>query len=635
MCGFVGICFAENSEQLLAISKMRDALMHRGPDDASLWRDEASGVALGHRRLSIVDLSSHGRQPMISSSGRYVITFNGEIYNFRELKHRLEKEQRIQLTGHSDTEVLLGAIEVYGIDKALELSVGMFAFALWDKADQVLYLARDRFGEKPLYYGWIHHTLIFSSELKALSFFPGFSKAINKDILEVYLRYAYIPAPYSIYRNIYKVLPGKYLKISGVGKEEEKTYWSAKEVAQRGILSPTHLSFEQAADELERRVSTAVGLQMLADVPVGAFLSGGVDSSLITALMQTQTKTPIKTFSVGFAEATFDEAPYAKTIAAHLGTQHTELYMTARDCEEILVNLPSLYDEPFADPSQLPTFLVAKLAKEQVTVSLSGDGGDEFFGGYQRYFYAQHLATFFKYIPSSLRVAFGRSCAVLFNALPSGWQHSMSVQKCMKYARLLQEAKEKYDYYFSLMSINSSKWLNRNVEGAALRWPKDHENWLKTNNFFEWMMFFDTMTYLPDDILTKLDRTTMAVSLEGRVPFLDHRIYEFAWQLPINYKMQKGDGKKILKEILYRYVPKALVDRPKHGFGFPLGKWLRGPLKPLFEEMFSQETMLGEYFNVPYLKAQWVKTSTYLDHASDRIFWAIFVFYRWLKNSDA
>ncbi len=631
MCGIVGICFAKNQAQLTAVSSMRDALTHRGPDDAGIWIDDHLGVALGHRRLSILDLSAHGHQPMRSSTGRYMIVFNGEIYNFRELRAQLEKITDIKLIGHSDTEVLLAAIETYGFHQAIQLAVGMFAIALWDRQDQALYLARDRFGEKPLYYSWIGQTLIFASELKAFKRFPDFGAVINKEMIGVYLKYNYIPAPYSIYEGAYKILPGKYLKINARGEQHEETYWSAKGIAQQGILSPTQLSFSEATDQLESTLKETIALQMVADVPVGAFLSGGIDSSLIVALMQAQASSPVKTFSVGFEEESFNEAPYAKKIAAHLGTDHTELYMTPTHWKEALNNFSILYDEPFADPSQLPTFLVSKLAREKVKVSLSGDGGDELFGGYQRYWYAQQLWNVCKFFPTPLRKTIGRLSNAAFKILPDFLQQSAQLRKLGKYAKLLKDAEEKYDYYFSLLSVNPNPWLNQGLNKSEIFY-ENRDEWLQANNFLEWMLFFDTVVYLPDDILTKLDRATMAISLEGRIPFLDHRIYEFAWQLPIHYKVEQGQGKKILRSMLNRYIPKSLRDRPKHGFGFPLGKWIRGPLKPLFDEAFSHEQQLSEYFNVKYIQEAWKKAGDVPDHTLDATFWAIFVFAQWLED---
>lgn len=625
MCGIAGVCFSEKKEQLSAVPLMRDALRHRGPDDEGIWFDSQAGVGLGHRRLAIVDLSSYGHQPMISASGRYVIVFNGEIYNFKHLKTQLEKERGIVFRGHSDTEVFLAGLDEWGMDDVLAACVGMFAMAVWDRQERSLYLVRDRFGEKPLYYGWINHSLVFASELKAFHHFPEFRPTINKKILGSYLRYSYIPAPYSIWEGIYKIMPGRYLKISGPQKIEEKMYWSAKQIVESNRLISSPLSYEEATDELEKRLKDAVALQMMADVPVGAFLSGGVDSSLITALMQAQSTSKVQTFSIGFDETVFNEAHYAKAVARHLGTEHTELYMTAQTCQDAIALFPSLYDEPFADSSQLPTWLVSKLAKEKVKVSLSGDGGDELFGGYQRYFYAQYMWNICRRVPFPVRKTIGNILHGTFGKLS---------EKLARYANLLTTAKERQDFYFSLTGFAPEQWLAVSVD-ELLTTENRRDGWLDTPHFVEWMLWLDTVTYLPDDLLTKVDRASMAVSLESRVPFLDHRVYEFASTLPITYKMYRGQGKRILRDILYHYVPKELIDRPKQGFGIPLGKWLRGPLRSQMQELLHHNKSLGEYWNVEKLKKYWKIACDTSSSQYDTVFWAVFVFQQWLSVQPA
>lgn len=631
MCGIAGVCFATTREQLQSVTAMSHSLRHRGPDDDGTWFDFDANIGLAHRRLSIVDLSESGHQPMLSASGRYVIVLNGEIYNHLEIKHALQKNHSVFFRGHSDTEILLAAIDAWGIDKTLEKSVGMFAFALWDKKEHALYLARDRFGEKPLYYSWIDDALVFASELRAFRFFPGFQKKISSNALDLYLRYAFIPEPFSIYENVFKLKPGNYLKIKNKNNIQEKTYWSAKNVAKHALENKSTLSYSEAIDALEKKLLETVALQCQADVPVGAFLSGGIDSSLITALMQKNSSKPIGTFSIGFHDKSFNEAHHAKKVAQHLGTYHTELYVTEKMCQDMLPSFLATYDEPFVDQSQLPTYLLAKLAREKVVVSLSGDAGDELFGGYSRYQHANRYWNRFRVIPDVMRNVLGSGVTTLLKKISVPNRYQDTLRKLVKYGELFANAKRREDIYFAFIRSDSQVWSAQPIAEPPTLFNTQNQ-WLETDNFSSWMMWLDTVTYLPDDILTKVDRMTMAVGLENRAPFLDHRIFEFAWSLPISYKMHHGQGKRILRDILYRYVPKALVDRPKQGFGIPLSAWMRGPMMKYVEEVLYDTHSLREHWNVDYVRKIWceIKNTNHTQH--DNMIWAIFVFQQWLTN---
>jgi asparagine synthase (glutamine-hydrolysing) len=664
MCGFVG--FLNRSETTPAdrlrdiVGRMTEALRHRGPDDGGVWTDDLTGVALGHRRLSILDLTAAGHQPMVSRGGRFIIAFNGEIYNHLELRRELEQgpatpghalfdhanagaEASPAWRGHSDTETLLAAIEAWGVGEALKQSVGMFAFALWDRHDKILYLARDRLGEKPLYYGWQGDTLLFGSELKAFKAHPAFQAEIDREALTLLLRHNYIPAPFTIYRDIHKLPPGTYLALgSHRPNPQPVTYWSARDTALRGQMQPHAGTEDEAADALDSLLRQSIAGQMVADVPLGAFLSGGFDSSMVVALMQAQSSRPVKTFTIGFGEAEYDEAEHARAVAKHLGTEHTELYVTPEEAMAVIPKLPSLYDEPFADSSQIPTFLISQLAREQVTVSLSGDGGDELFGGYSRYFWAIKLWRWVGYLPMPARLTLTRLLTIvpphawntLFRALgfmlPAGLRYSNPGDKLHKLSSFLG-ARKPEEIYFDL--ISHWKEPNRLVRGAQepATVLSDPLQWPELRDFEHRMMFLDTVSYLPDDILVKVDRAAMGVSLETRVPLLDHRVVEFAWRLPLSMKIREGQGKWLLRQVLYRYVPRELVDRPKMGFGVPIDHWLRGPLKPWAEALIEPRRLKAEGFlNPTPIREKWRQ------HQSGRrnwsyYLWDVLMFQAWLE----
>jgi asparagine synthase (glutamine-hydrolysing) len=599
MCGIAGFWAGEGVRDPAPLARgMADALAHRGPDAGGDWGDASAGVGLGHRRLSILDLSPLGRQPMESASGRYVMVFNGEVYNFAELRRELE-QGGARFRGESDTEVMLAAFEAWGLVSAVGRFVGMFAFALWDRHERALHLVRDRVGIKPLFYGWAGTTLVFGSELKALHAFPGFAPRLDPGATAAMLRYGYVPAPATVYRGVFKLLPGSILSLPAPGAPvQPRAYWSAREAVERGRSVPFSGSPEDAVEALDGLLRQAVGLRMIADVPLGAFLSGGIDSSTVVAMMQAQSARPVKTFSIGFHEKEYDEAGHAAAVAAHLGTDHTELYVSAAEALAVVPSLPEMFDEPFADPSQIPTYLVSRLARGQVTVSLSGDGGDELFGGYNRHLWARGLGTTMGRVPGPVR----RGAARALRAVPAGtWDRAFELARPLLGGRLrAQTPGYKLHKLAQVLGEGTPEGLYRQivshwsdpasvVPGATESLPA-----LAAPGAMpalaalpERMMFMDLVTYLPDDVLTKVDRASMAVSLEARVPLLDHRVVEFAWRLPLDYKMRGGEGKWPLRRVLERYVPARLFDRPKAGFSVPLDSWLRGPLRDWADDLLS------------------------------------------------
>jgi len=624
------------------VRSMVTSIRYRGPDDFGIWCDERVGIGLGHARLSILDLSPEGHQPMVSTSGRYVISYNGEVYNFAELRSELEVVGQ-EFRGHSDTEVMLAAFEEWGIEKAVPRFVGMFAFALWDRTDRVLTLARDRMGEKPLYYGWQGNTFLFGSELKALKAHPAFHGEIDRAALVLMLRHNYIPAPYSIYKGIRKLLPGTYLNLL-MGKREGEPvhYWSVREVAERGQAQPFSGSETKAVMALEAHLLESISLQMIADVPLGAFLSGGVDSSTVVALMQAQSSRPVKTFTIGFHEEGYDEAQHAKSVARHLGTEHTELYVMPKEAMNVIPRLPALYGEPFSDSSQIPTFLVSELARRHVTVSLSGDGGDELFGGYNRYFWATNIWRRVGWFPQPMRAALAGALTALppsaWNGvsralarfLPVGWRYANPGDKMHKLAEILA-VRTPEEIYLDLVS----HWKQPAEVVRGTHEPPtvltDSAQWAGLPDFEQRMMYLDQMTYLPDDILTKVDRAAMGVSLETRVPFLDHRVVEFAWSLPLSMKIRHGQGKWLLRQVLYRHVPKELIERPKMGFGVPIDVWLRGPLKGWAEELLDEARLQREgYFDPRPIRRKWAEHLTGGRNWSYYL-WDVLMFQAWLE----
>jgi asparagine synthase (glutamine-hydrolysing) len=647
MCGITGFLDtsrSKSSEQLTLIARrMSTSLSHRGPDADGVWVDQNTGVAFGHRRLSIIDLSPMGAQPMHSASGRYVITFNGEIYNFKALRQELEQLGE-KFRGHSDTEIMLTAIARWGVEASLKKFNGMFAFGLWDREEQTLYLSRDRAGEKPLYYGWAGKTLLFGSELKALQQHPDFRGDIDRGAVAVYLRHNYIPAPHSIYKGIYKLPPGTFLTIRGFGSDASpKPYWSAKVAAEDGIANPFLGTEEEAVNQLDALLNDAVKMRMEADVPLGAFLSGGIDSSLIVAIMQANSKRPVKTFTIGFDNRDFNEAESAKLVAQHIGTDHTELYVTPEEAMAVIPRIPTLYDEPFADSSQIPTFLVSQLARRNVTVSLSGDAGDELFGGYTTYQWGRSVHQNVGWMPGPLKAGLAKTIKPLskldWNALLDGRQsvvpqslRSKDINKVLSKLTGILKVNEREALYWILLSY----WMDPSSVVLGAKEPltqlTDKNKWANIDDIMHVMMYLDTIMYLPDDILVKVDRASMGVSLESRVPLLDHRVIEFAWKLPIEMKVKGTLGKVPLRNLLYRYVPKQLVDRPKKGFGVPIHEWLRGPMRSWAEDLLDESRLKNEgYFAEKPIRQKWN------EHVSGRRnwqaqLWAVLMFQAWLEQ---
>jgi asparagine synthase (glutamine-hydrolysing) len=645
MCGIAG-CWEAGGAPADALAAralaMADALAHRGPDDRGAWTDAAAGVALGFRRLAILDLSPQGRQPMASADGRYTVVFNGEIYNWADLRAELERAGAAPAwRGHSDTEIMLAAISHWGLDAALRRMTGMFAIALWDARERTLHLVRDRMGEKPLYYGAMGGTLLFGSELKALRTHPAFVEEIDRAAVAALMRFAYVPAPRSIFRGIRKLPAGSLVSFrSPADAAAPRSYWTLRGAIERGLEQPFSGGDAEATDELERLLRDATARQMVADVPLGAFLSGGVDSSTVVALMQAQSSRPVKTFTIGFHEEDYNEAPYAKAVAQHLGTDHTELYLSPAESMAAIPDLPRFYDEPFADSSQLPTYLVSRLARTAVTVSLSGDGGDELFGGYNRYFWGASIWRRLGWMPrGARRAAAGALTAVsppawdrVFEAagpvLPARVRQPAAGDKLHKLARAIDVASPE-----ELYAVLVSHWTEEAlVDAAALEFDLPLER-LATPP--ERMMACDAATYLPDDILVKVDRATMAVSLESRIPLLDHRVVEFAWRLPLGLKLRDGAGKWLLRQVLYRHVPRALIDRQKMGFSLPLDAWLRGPLRDWAEALLEEKRLAREGFLDPKpVRARW------REHLSGRRnwqhpLWIVLMFQAWLEAHPA
>lgn len=645
MCGIAGFWGEFGADARTTLDAMTSTLAHRGPDDAGAWLDEPSGIALGHRRLSILDLSPAGHQPMLSRCGRYVIVFNGEIYNHLDIRRELEAAgAQPGWRGHSDTETLLAALSHWGVTPTLQRMAGMFAFALWDRETHTLSLARDRLGEKPLYYGRLGTTLVFASELKALRAHPRWHGEIDRGALSLLLRHNYIPAPHSIYCAIRKLLPGTLLLLRADGSSQETCYWSAAEVAERGVAEPFAGDERAAAGELERLLSRSVGRQMIADVPLGAFLSGGIDSSLIVALMQAQSARPVKTFTIGFSATGYNEAEHAKAVARHLGTDHTELYVSSQQAMDVIPGLPALYDEPFSDSSQIPTFLVAQLARQNVAVSLSGDGGDELFGGYNRYFLGRSLWRRAGWLPRGVR---GAMAAAIDSVPPASWnvllapfvrllprhlRYANPGDKLHKLAEILaaRDGDEIYRGLVSHWKAPSSIVLAGREPATALT---DRSRQAALSDFTQRMMYLDLVSYLPDDILVKVDRAAMGVSLETRVPMLDHEFVEFAWRVPLHMKLRDGQGKWLLRQVLYRHVPRELVDRPKMGFGVPIDAWLRGPLRGWAEDLLDETRLKRE----GYLDPLPIRTRWY-EHLSGRRnwqyhLWDVLMFQSWLEHT--
>jgi asparagine synthase (glutamine-hydrolysing) len=635
MCGISGLWrFAGSAEADLAAQSraMTDAIAYRGPDGDGHWTDPAAGIALGHRRLAIIDLTPTGLQPMTSADGRIVITYNGELYNRAEMAAELDRPWR----GTSDTEVLLEAIATFGIDGALARTNGLFAFAAFDRASRTLHLARDRLGIKPLYWTRQNGTFAFASELKALRAAGGLAFAIDPGALASYLRYACVPAPATIFRDVAKLAPGHRVEARADGVTVHR-YWDVAEVARRGQQALDLRPEPDIVEELHDLLADAVKRQMVSDVPLGAFLSGGIDSSTVVALMQRAASRPVKTFSIGFREQAFNEAANARAVAHHLGTDHTELVLSAADAQAIIPQLPAIYDEPFADSSQLPTFLVSRLARGQVTVALSGDGGDEVFGGYVRYQGIARLAGIARRLPGPLRrlaataieLVSADAWDMMARALPSRLRPSHPGDKIRKGASILGKD-DPLEMYRRVVSYTPEPV--RFLPGVTE--PADVIERLGTEtrglDTVAKLRLLDTMTYLPDDILTKVDRASMAVSLEARVPLLDHRVVEFAWQLPSDRLIANREGKRPLRAVLARYVPKALVDRPKTGFGIPVDEWLKGPLRPWAEDLLSPAALADGLLDQAAVR-RWFDEFLSGRRNSQHGLWAILQFQAWRR----
>lgn len=648
MCGLSGVIWRR--EQTVDLEQvgagMAQRIRHRGPDDHGVWCDKELNVLLVHTRLSIVDLSPAGHQPMVSPCQRYILVFNGEVYNHLTLREALGGQQAWR--GHSDTETLLASFAEWGVEATLQRAVGMFAFALWDRQTRTLTLGRDRLGEKPLYYGWHGDAFLFSSELKAMDACPGFSPTLNRDALALYLRHSVVPAPYSIWNGIAKLEPGciavlDWTAVSQGALPRISMYWSLAEVAQQAHEHPLLLSDAEATAQLDAAISESLRGQLLADVPLGAFLSGGVDSSLVVALMQKLSSQPVKTFTIGFDVPGFNEAEHASAVARHLGTEHTELYIQAEDALQVIPRLPSLYDEPFADSSQIPTFLVSQLARQHVTVALSGDGGDELFFGYSRYLQAQKLVTLLQRMPGWVRQA-GQAClnrvsAQQFGQLYRGMMPLLPAALRAKYPedklkRLqhLMAARGEMATYRALIS----HWADPTcvVKGASepLTWLTGRKPIPEGFSLADKMMLADSMSYLPDDILVKVDRAAMGVSLETRVPLLDHRVVELAWRLPQTQKLRADQSKWVLRQVLYQYVPREMIDRPKMGFGVPVGEWLLGPLRAWADALLEPSRLAREDIFDPAIVTQvWQDFQQGRSHAQ-YLLWDILMFQAWWEH---
>jgi len=654
MCGIAG--FIDQSgmqygDWTTTAQRMSDSIDHRGPDDGGVWIDTGFGVGLAHRRLSVLDLSSAGHQPMMSACERYVFTFNGEIYNHLDLRRELQNKGHLW-RGHSDTETLLAGFGQWGIKATLEKTVGMFALAVWDRKRQTLTLARDRLGEKPLYYGWQGGVFLFGSELGALKVHPAFCGEIDRGALSLFLRHNYIPVPYSIYLGIRKLLPGTLVEFA-VGERamaaqtfpEPQAYWSVSQAMEQGLAHPFAGDELEAVDALERLLVGAVRRQIVADVPLGAFLSGGVDSSAVVALMQAQSTRPVKTFSIGFHEEAHNEAEYAKAVARHLGTEHTDLYVTPQQAMAVISKLPKLYSEPFADPSQIPTYLVSALARRHVAVSLSGDGGDELFCGYDRYSQAANLWNRLSRLPLPLRAAirgslsgvsvsaWSRLLAPVMSVIPRRYRRWNIGDKLHKLAEILDSSTAEVFYQQFVSHWKSPE--DTVIGGAEPSTTLTGTRLFVNAALVETFMAKDMVSYLPDDILVKVDRAAMALSLETRAPYLDHQVVEFACQLPLSMKVRDGQSKWILRQVLYKYVPKALIDRPKMGFGVPIDSWLRGPLRDWAEDLLSETRLKREgFFNSEPIRQKWT------EHLSGQRnwqyhLWSVLMFQAWLEASRA
>ena len=644
MCGIIGgVSSAFNANQ---IRKALDSIGHRGPNGNGVWRDELDNIILGHVRLSVLDLSIAGHQPMVSKCGRYVIAFNGEIYNHQILRSELKNKFGVsEWDGDSDTESLLNSISYFGLKETLTKCSGMFAFALWDRVNKTLSLVRDKMGEKPLYYGWLDNKFVFASELKAIKS-TGVKLTIDRSSLDLYFKYNYVPAPYSIYEGIKKLKPGNIVTVSmradRQNQEVAEEYWSLSNSTFSGIKSTLNLPDDQLINKLESTLLQAVESQLISDVPVGAFLSGGIDSSLITALMKEVNSKPIQTYTIGFDNQAYNEAELAKDVAKHLSSEHTELYLTPQNALDVIPILPNMYCEPFADSSQIPTYLVGKLASRSVTVCLSGDAGDELFGGYNRYIAVNKYWARINKVPKPFRASLSH---ILSKSSPASWDYIFSIVERITFSKL--SIPNPGDKIQKLVSALSSNNIVDFYDDVVTHWKGDsivlnsidkgsNSIFSKLSNDFnspeEWMMAMDLDTYLPDDILVKVDRASMANSLETRVPFLDPNVVNLASRIPLNQKIRDGKGKWPLRELLYRHVPKKLIDRPKRGFTLPLADWLRGPLKDWAESLLDEKKLVSQGFlNSSRIRHVW-EAHLLGKENNETLLWSVLMFQAWLDN---
>jgi asparagine synthase (glutamine-hydrolysing) len=651
MCGITGFFdpARDSSDQGLSsvVTDMATAIAHRGPDGHGIWTDDTSGFALGHRRLAIIDLSEDGGQPMTSANGRYVLAYNGEVYNFAELRLELETKGH-SFRGHSDTEVVLAGIVEWGFEATIQRCTGMFAIALWDRETRSLTLARDRLGIKPLYYGWVGGVFMFGSELSALEAHPAFKREIDQNALALYMVRNCIPAPHSIYKGVQKLLAGASLTIDTKTAERGtlppvKTYWSMADVVREGMNNPFTGTQAQATDQLEELLRSAVGDRMVADRPLGVFLSGGIDSSTVAALMQSLNPDPVKTFSIGFHDEGYNEARHAKAVAEHLGTDHTELYIDPAKALEVVPNLPTLYDEPFADSSQLPTYLVSEMARRDVVVCLSGDGGDELFGGYNRYMWVDAIARRTNKMPRALTQSLSAGLTALspqtwdqmFDTLgpvlPGKLRQRNPGDKLHKMAGILAAGSPAEIYRGLVGHWRADEQVMKNASPAATI-VEQQDRWPDLPDITQQMMYLDAVTYMADDILTKVDRASMAVGLEARVPLIDHRVAAFAWTLPMAFKTGGGVGKRVLRNVLYRHVPKELIERPKMGFALPIHDWLRGPLRDWAENLLDEKHLdEGGYFNAAPIRKKWAEHLSGKRNWQHHL-WDVLMFQAWAEE---
>jgi asparagine synthase (glutamine-hydrolysing) len=651
IAGFLGGDFKNIDLTKSTLKKMSEQLFSRGPDSSGVWFDASSKIGFAHTRLAIVDLTNAGHQPMCSSSGRYTMTYNGEIYNSAEIRNELNNAGiQTQWRGHSDTETLLAGFDAFGLKETIQRAKGMFAIAVWDKECQQLSLIRDRVGEKPLYYGWQGYgskrTFLFGSELKAIKSHPSFSNVIDRASLALFMRYCYVPTPFSIYEGINKLEPGMILTISLKHNSSKlEKYWDALKIVKEGTEAPFNDNRIDITNNLDTVLKKAVSQQMMADVPLGAFLSGGVDSSAVVALMQTQSPRPVKTFTIGFEESGFNEAEFAKLVANHLKTDHTELYVSSKDALNVIPKLPKLYCEPFADSSQIPTFLVSSLARQHVTVSLSGDGGDELFCGYNRYIFAERLWSRLNSMPKATKTIIGKT----IDNLPLGiWSNAFSFldkitpgkfngiiwgDKLKKGGAVIGSENLNELYMRLVSSWQDPSSVVIGVEEPNPPFSKDVFLLNELDDITK-MMAIDIVSYLPDDILVKVDRAAMGVSLETRVPFLDQDVFEFAAKIPLEMKLKKGVGKSVLRDVLYKYVPKDIIERPKMGFGVPIGLWLKGPLRDWAETLLDESLLEKQgFFNVGVISKMWAEHISGTRNWQSQL-WVVLMFQAWLLENE-